>query len=116
MAKKILVVDDSATVRLQVRGALLRAGYEVLEAVDGVDAYAQLQASTDIAAVVCDVNMPRMDGIELLEKVKAGPPTLMLTTEGEPALVARAKLAGAKGWLVKPFKSDVLVAALGRLA
>jgi two-component system chemotaxis response regulator CheY len=117
--KRILVVDDSPTIRQQVSLALRQAGFEVQEAVDGVDALTQL--ATPAAAMICDVNMPRMNGLELLEKLRADNrcptmPILMLTTEGEPALVERAKKAGAKGWIVKPFKADLLVAAVKRLA
>jgi two-component system chemotaxis response regulator CheY len=121
MSKKVLVVDDSATVRQQVGSALTQAGFIVVEAVDGIDGIACIEASPDLALVICDVNMPRMNGLEMVEAVraKATPatmPIIMLTTEGDPALVARAKLAGAKGWIVKPFKPELLVAAAKKLA
>lgn len=120
MGKKILVVDDSATVRQQVGLALTQAGFEILEAVDGLDGAEKLTQMTDISLVICDVNMPRMNGLEMLEKVRAeqtGPaiPVVMLTTEGQPELVERAKKAGAKGWIVKPFKAELLVAAAKKL-
>jgi two-component system chemotaxis response regulator CheY len=120
MSKKILVVDDSATVRQQVRMALAQSGYDVVEAVDGVDGKEKMDQGGGIAMVICDVNMPRMNGIEMLEAVKAGGrhahiPVVMLTTEGQPALIARAKDAGAKGWIVKPFKANLLVAAVQKL-
>lgn len=120
MAKKILIIDDSATVRQQVRMALESAGFDVEEAVDGADGKDRIDRAVNLAAVVCDVNMPRMNGIEMLESVKGNPrnaklPIMMLTTEGQPALVKRAKAAGAMGWIVKPFKAELLVAALNKV-
>jgi two-component system chemotaxis response regulator CheY len=116
--KKILVIDDSPTVRQQVGLALSQAGYQVVEAVDGVDAIAKVDAT--IAMLICDVNMPRMNGLEMLEKLRADArwkalPVVMLTTEGQPGLIERAKKAGAKGWIIKPFKAELLVAAVQRL-
>jgi two-component system, chemotaxis family, chemotaxis protein CheY len=120
MGKKILIIDDSATVRQQVRMALESAGFDVEEAVDGADGRDRIGRAVNLSAVVCDVNMPRMNGIEMLEAVKGDPknaklPIMMLTTEGQPALVKRAKAAGATGWIVKPFKADLLVAALQKV-
>ncbi len=119
MGKKVLVVDDSATVRQQVRMVLEQAGFVVAEAVDGQDAVAKVNGET-YDGVVCDVNMPRMNGVEFVEKVKADAkhaalPILMLTTEGAPDLIRRAKAAGVKGWIVKPFKADQVVAAITKL-
>jgi two-component system chemotaxis response regulator CheY len=116
--KKILVIDDSPTVRQQVGLALAQAGFQVVEAVDGVDAIAKVDAS--IAMLICDVNMPRMNGIELLEKLRGDArwkalPVVMLTTEGQPGLIERAKKAGVKGWIIKPFRADLLVAAVQRI-
>jgi two-component system chemotaxis response regulator CheY len=120
MGKKILVVDDSATVRQQVGLALTQAGFDIVEAVDGLDGVDKMNQVTDISLVICDVNMPRMNGLEMLEKVHADKkhmtvPVVMLTTEGQPELVERAKKAGAKGWIVKPFKAELLVAAAKKL-
>lgn len=120
MSKKILIVDDSATVRQQVGMALTQAGFAVLEAVDGLDGKEQIEKYNDISLVVCDVNMPRMNGLEMVTQVKAverhaNLPILMLTTEGDPSLIARAKKAGAKGWIVKPFNADLLVNAAKKL-
>jgi two-component system chemotaxis response regulator CheY len=120
MPKKILVVDDSATIRQQVSLALITAGFDVVQAADGLDGLAQVKQHDDIAMVLCDVNMPRMNGIDMVEQLKSdgGRPdlhVLMLTTEGAPALVARAKKLGAKGWIVKPFKAELLVAAVRKL-
>jgi two-component system chemotaxis response regulator CheY len=116
--KKILVIDDSPTVRQQVGLALVQAGYQVVEAVDGLDGLGKVDAS--IAMLICDVNMPRMNGLDMLEKLRTDQrwkalPAVMLTTEGQPALIERAKKAGAKGWIVKPFKAELLVAAVQRL-
>ena len=119
MSKKILIVDDSATVRQQVGLALTQVGMEVLEAVDGQDGLDRIgQGGIDL--VICDVNMPRMDGLEMVAKAKgegknADLPIIMLTTEGDPALIAKAKKAGAKGWIVKPFKAELLVGAVKKL-
>lgn len=116
---RILIVDDSPTVRQQVKMALVQAGFDVVEAVDGVDGLARIKADREIRAVICDVNMPRMTGLELLEQYQADGslrvPILMLTTEGKPALMQKAKLCGAKGWIIKPFKAEMLVAAVQQL-
>ncbi len=118
MAKKVLVIDDSATVRQQVRAALEQVGFDVEEAVDGQDGVEKIGNGDGFSAAICDVNMPRMSGLELLEAI-AGKgcklPVIMLTTEGQPALIQRAKEAGAKGWIVKPFKANLLVAAIQKL-
>ena len=115
MTRTVLVVDDSATVRTQAGQALAEAGYVVLEAVDGVDAFEKLEAHPGIVLVICDVNMPRMNGVELVEalakRAATMPPVIMLTTEGHPQLIKRAKASGAKGWMIKPFKAELLVAA-----
>ncbi len=119
MGKKIIVVDDSSTVRTQVVRALVPGGFEVLEATDGLDGLLVIQRTPDAAMVIVDVNMPRMSGLEMLDSLKKGggsPPVLMLTAEGQPALIERAKKAGAKGWMVKPFKADLLLAAVQKIA
>jgi two-component system chemotaxis response regulator CheY len=114
MAKTILVVDDSGTVRQQVTMALKQAGFETAQAADGRDGLSMIEANRNIAMVICDVNMPNMNGLEMVEKVKSKPenkslPILMLTTEGQPSLIKRAKEAGAVGWIVKPFNATQLV-------
>jgi two-component system chemotaxis response regulator CheY len=118
MSKKIIVVDDSQTVRQQVALALNQGGYTVLEAVDGLDGFNTIQKNPDLALVICDVNMPRQNGLEMLEalqKVGRSVPVIMLTTEGQPQLIERAKKAGAKGWIVKPFRADFLLAAARKI-
>jgi two-component system chemotaxis response regulator CheY len=105
-------------VRLQVGRALTGAGFIIIEAVDGADAIEKLLANPDASLVVCDVNMPRMNGLDFLErKNELGNtvPVVMLTTEGQPELIKKAKTLGAKGWVMKPFKPDSLVAAAKKL-
>lgn len=119
MSAKILVVDDSVSVRQQVRVTLEQQGFDVVEACDGLEGVATI-AGGNIDCVVCDVNMPNMNGIEMIKKVKSDPtnealPILMLTTEGAKELIMQAKAAGASGWIVKPFKADLLVAAVQKL-
>lgn len=109
MAKTILIVDDSSAVRMQVSKVLIGGGFRVAEAADGLEGLATLDSNRNIDMVICDVNMPNMNGIEMVEKVKSlrkneSLPILMLTTEGQVSLVKRAKQAGAVGWIVKPFQ------------
>jgi two-component system chemotaxis response regulator CheY len=118
--KQILLVDDSPSVRQQVRLALTEAGYTVIEANDGLDGLAKLAATPDVGLIISDINMPQMNGLEMIEKLRSdgknvGLPVLMLTSEGEPALIARAKKAGVKAWVVKPFKAVMLLAAVRKL-
>lgn len=120
MSKKILIVDDSKTIRQQVSFTLSKGGFTVVEAEDGKDGIAKLGANGDIAMIISDVNMPNMNGLEMVEAIKAdgkygAVPIVMLTTEGSAELIERAKAAGAKGWLVKPFKPDQLIAAVNKL-
>lgn len=92
----------------------------MLEAVDGVDGAEQIRAQLDLALVICDVNMPRMNGLDMLDSLHAEIaqrqlPVVMLTTEGQPEAMARAKKSGAKAWLVKPFKDHLLLGAVQKL-
>lgn len=119
MSATVLVVDDSATVRQQVSSVLSQSGYRVVEACDGLQGASRI-AQGGIDCDICDVNMPNMNGIEMVQKVKSEPankdlPIVMLTTEGAKELIAQAKQAGAKGWIVKPFKADLLIAAIEKL-
>lgn len=119
MSKKVMVVDDSQTVRQQVGIALTQAGFDVLEAVDGEDGLQKIKSSSDVAMVICDVNMPRMNGIEFVQamaKRQSNVPIVMLTTEGRPELVAEAKRAGARAWMVKPFQPSQLGQVVQKLA
>lgn len=119
---KIIIVDDSTTMRQQVKQALAPAGFDVVEAVDGQDGLKKVQADSAIDIMILDVNMPRMNGIELAEalskegRVQKGLNIVMLTTEGHADLIKRAKAAGAKGWVVKPFKPEMLLAAVEKMA
>jgi two-component system, chemotaxis family, chemotaxis protein CheY len=118
MSATVLVIDDSRLVRQQVGRTLATAGFSIIEATDGLDALAKLAGSPTTALMICDINMPNMSGLEFLEELKAkgsSIPVVMLTTEGQPELIQRAKALGAKGWLVKPFKPDALVATAKKL-
>ena len=120
MSTKVMVVDDSLMVRQQVGAALTGAGFDVVDAVDGLDALAKLDRARDTALVVLDINMPNMNGLEFLKKLREdhvhqGVAVVMLTTEGQPRLMQQAKSLGAKGWIIKPFKPDLLVATVQRL-
>jgi two-component system, chemotaxis family, chemotaxis protein CheY len=121
MAKKILVVDDSQTVRQQVETVLSAAGFQVLSAADGMAGSEVIDATPDLNLVICDVNMPRMSGLEMVALVKskaqhAALPIVMLTTESQPGMIQQAKAAGAKGWIVKPFDPKALVMTAQKLA
>ena len=121
MAKTILIVDDSSSLRTVVKLALVRAGYDVLEAGDGVQGLAQLEAAGKVHLIVSDVNMPNMDGITFVTKVKQHPrhkftPVVMLTTEGQDAKKEQGRAAGAKAWIVKPFNPPQLLDAVSKLS
>ena len=118
--KTILVIDDSPSVREHVCQALDLGGYHTLQAEDGLQGLASLESHADIALVLCDVNMPHMSGLELLDRLSqtgrlGSMPFVLLTTQGQPSLIERAKKAGAKGWIVKPFKPALLLAAARKL-
>ncbi|MHB1280389.1 MAG: response regulator [Acidithiobacillus sp.] len=120
MAKTVLVVDDSASLRQVVSIALKGAGYEVIEACDGVDGLAKLGAATKIHLIISDVNMPNMDGITFVKEVKQKPeykftPIIMLTTEAEEEKKLQGQAAGAKAWVIKPFQPQQMLAAVGKL-
>lgn len=119
MAKTILIVDDSASVRTIVAIALKGAGYDVIEACDGKDALTKLDG-TKIHLIISDVNMPTMDGITFAKEVKqhAGykfTPIIMLTTESQASKMAEGKAAGVRAWVVKPFQPDQMLNAVSQL-
>ncbi len=114
MTSTILVIDDSRMIRRVIGSALERAGYAVIEAADGVDALRALSDTPETRLVVCDLHMPRMDGLQFIEAHSASPsaavPVVLLTTDGYPEEIQRAVSLGAKGWLIKPVKPEILVA------
>jgi len=115
-----MIVDDSRTIRQQVSFTLSKGGYKVIEAEDGTVGLSQLNKNPDTAMIISDVNMPNMSGLEMVEQIQEEGkfpqiPIVMLTTEGSSDLIQRAKQAGAKGWLVKPFKPEQLIEAVNKL-
>jgi two-component system, chemotaxis family, chemotaxis protein CheY len=109
--KTVLVIDDSETIRQSVASALEQAGFAVATARDGVEGLERIQQLAP-SMVILDVNMPRMNGIELLESLdvrRSGLPVVLLTTEVQPTLMTRARKAGARGWMVKPVNIEQLV-------
>ena len=119
MAKTIMIVDDSASMRRVVGIALKGAGYDVIEGVDGKDALSKLTGQK-VHMIISDVNMPVMDGIAFLKAVKGMPaykftPVIMLTTETAEEKKREGQAAGARAWVVKPFQPEQLVNAVQRL-
>ncbi|MFK8067796.1 MAG: response regulator [Gammaproteobacteria bacterium] len=115
----ILAVDDSASMRQMVTFTLKGAGYDVIEAVDGVDALNKAKGQ-NVNMVLTDVNMPNMDGITLIRELRKLPsykftPMLMLTTESAADKKAEGKSAGATGWLVKPFNPNQLLSTVKKV-
>jgi two-component system chemotaxis response regulator CheY len=119
MAKTIMIVDDSASLRQVVGIALRGAGYEVLEACDGRDALGKLKGQK-VHLMISDVNMPNMDGISFVKAVKQIPaykftPVVMLTTESQDAKKKEGQEAGAKAWVLKPFKPEQMIGVVQKL-
>ena len=116
----VLIVDDSCSVRQHVSMTLIRAGFTMLQAADGQEGLDLIDSNRNIDMVICDINMPIMNGLDMVEKIKEKAenkvlPILMLTTEGEASLVKRAKAAGAVGWIVKPFNPIQLVKTVSHI-
>ena len=116
----VLVVDDSSTVRNELGDFLTKNGFKVALAVDGMDGLAKLRQDPGIKLIVCDVNMPNMDGISLIRALRGLPdykftPMLMLTTESAADKKAEGKAAGATGWLVKPFDPVRLIEVIQKV-
>lgn len=117
MASMILIVDDSLLARRQAVQALAAAGFQTTEAADGVEALAVVRAEQP-ALIICDVNMPRMNGLEFLEALQelpVRPTVVMLTSECEPDALLRARELGAAAWMQKPTKPTHLVATADKL-
>lgn len=119
MAKLILIVDDSASIRQVVSITLRAAGFDTLEATDGSDALAKLTGQR-VHLMISDVNMPKMDGITFLKEVRTRPeykftPIIMLTTESSDNKKQQGQQAGAKAWMVKPFQPQQMLAAVSKL-
>lgn len=119
MSQVIMTVDDSASIRQMVAFTLKQAGYAVVEAIDGQDALDKM-AKNPVNMLITDLNMPRMDGIELIRKVRSQAqykfiPVIMLTTESQDEKKMAGKQAGATGWIVKPFKPDQLITVVKKV-
>jgi len=119
MAKTILIVDDSKSIREVVRSTLENEGYNVLLGVDGKDALKHMDGQS-IDLVITNLQMPEMDGIELIKNIRAIPdyeriPILLLTTESQTSKKMEAKEAGATGWIIKPFVPAKLIEAIGKV-
>ncbi len=115
----IMTVDDSASVRLMVKFTLAELGFEIIEAVDGIDALRKIE-KMPVHMLITDINMPELDGISLVRKVREIPackfiPSIMLTTESQEEKKREGKKAGATGWIVKPFRPDQLVAVVRKV-
>lgn len=119
MSKTIMTADDSSSIRQMVSFTLKQAGYSVIEAIDGSDALLKLK-SNPIHMLISDLNMPKIDGIELIKQVRAMPeykfiPIIMLTTESQADMKQKGKAAGATGWIVKPFKPEQLLSVIKKV-
>jgi two-component system chemotaxis response regulator CheY len=117
---QILVVDDSATVRNEVSSFLQQQGLAVQTAVDGKDGLDKLKKDSSIKLVISDVNMPNMDGLTMVEKIRnelgnSSVHVIMLTTESDPRMKDRGKAAGVKGWIVKPFNGNAVLGGIKKM-
>ncbi|MFA6504588.1 MAG: response regulator [Treponemataceae bacterium] len=121
MAKKVLVVDDSAAIRQSITYVLQQGGYDVVEAKDGMDGLSALQGMSVVDLIITDVNMPNMDGITFIKKVREDAkfkftPIIVLTTESQGSKMNEGKEAGATGWIVKPFSAEKLLGVVKKVA
>ncbi|MGO8694524.1 MAG: response regulator [Rectinemataceae bacterium] len=121
MAKKILIVDDSAAIRQSISFILQQEGYETLEASDGMEALTNLQSLDALDLIITDVNMPNLDGISFIRRTRELPkfkftPIIVLTTESQGSKMNEGKEAGATGWIVKPFNADKLLGIVKKVS
>lgn len=119
MTASILTVDDSSSLRMAIRIALNGAGYDVSEAVDGLDGLNKAKAAK-FDMIIADLNMPNMNGLEMIREIRKlpiqlGTPIIFLTTESDEAMKQEARAAGATGWLVKPFVPDQLLRIVAKV-
>jgi two-component system chemotaxis response regulator CheY len=116
---KVVIIDDSDTIRSQLKKDLEAAGFSAVEAVDGLDGFNIVKANGDAKLIVCDVNMPKMDGVTLIQKLKSdlsnAIPIVMLTTESNDEMRAKGKENGVVAWVVKPYKADKLIPAIKKI-
>lgn len=120
MGYKILVVDDSETVRTELKTLLVSNGFDVVEGENGEVGFDRLKGNPDTRLIICDVNMPVVDGLTLCERIHGTPdfshiPILMLTTESSPEMKARGKAAGVVAWITKPMNPERLIGAAKKL-
>jgi len=120
MVKKIMVVDDSATIRMSLKTILTNAGFEIVQASDGEEALKMLQDGTKPDLIITDINMPKMGGLELIKNVRKLPglrfvPILVLTTESTQEKRDEARKNGATGWIVKPVKGTELLGIIKKV-
>ena len=117
---RILIVDDSETLRSQLKGDLAKASFEVLEAADGLEGLELLQKQPIVDLIICDVNMPRLDGFAMCEKLRERPelksiPIFMLTTETLPEMKERGRALQITAWIIKPYDTSKLLGAIGKV-
>ncbi len=117
---KILLVDDFATIRLAVKKALAHGPYECVEAADGLKGIELAEQTPDLSLVICDLNMPNLDGFGFVERFRKLPgrektPVFLLTTESSPESKARGKSLGVTGWMIKPFNAESMSAAVKKI-
>ena len=117
---KILIVDDSDTVRDQLKKALEGGGHQVVVAVDGQDGLDKAKANADVKLIICDVNMPRMDGLTMCKQLREDPalkalPVFMLTTETNEEMKVKGKAVGVMAWMVKPFNAERMLAGIKKV-